>query len=85
MEFVVVGSLMLFGASVFIAIVTRGSLALTRRYSTMKLREVMVQHPPKLTLTAYGRAWPYARKAVVITGLAACVALLAAAVVAALS
>jgi len=76
---------MLFGISLVVATIARLSLAATKRYSSMKLRDVMVEHPSKYTYTAYGRLWPYARGAVVITGLAACGALLVAAVVAALS
>lgn len=78
-SFVVV-TLVAFAVSVFVTIVSGLSRLMTRRYEAMRYREFVGFNPPAVLMTLYGRAWPYACKAAIISGSALVMALLVAVV-----
>ena len=70
-ESFVVGSLMAFGASVVVALFCGWSRLSTKKYKNMRYPEIFRRLSPQAaSMTLYGQAWPYAWKAVVISGFA---------------
>jgi hypothetical protein len=75
-EFFVAASLIALAASAFVALVSGLSRVMTRRYEASSYREVVGFNPPAALMTLYGRAWPYACRAMIVSGAAAVLALL---------